>query len=407
VKPLDVEKVRQDFPILGRTINGKPLVYLDSAASAQRPSTVLHAMEHYETQVHANIHRGVHTLSQEATDAFEAARERVRKFINATSSREIIFVRGTTEAINLVAYAVVQPWLNADAEILITALEHHANIVPWQLVCQRTGAKLKIVPINSHGEVSVDEFSARLNERTRLVAFTHVSNALGSILPAQQLSYIARQRGVPVLIDGAQAAPHLPIDVKSLECDFYCFSSHKVYGPTGLGVLYGREQLLQAAAPWQGGGDMIRTVSFTDSTYNDLPWKFEAGTPHIAGAVGLAAALDYLESLGLEVVATHEHELLQYATAELQKIPGLKIIGDAAEKAAVISFTLQNAHPHDIGTILDHEGIAIRTGHHCAMPLMNELGVPATARASFACYNRISEVDALVAAVHKVQQVFS
>jgi cysteine desulfurase / selenocysteine lyase len=407
VKPLDVEKVRQDFPILGRTINGKPLVYLDSAASAQRPSTVLHAMEHYETQVHANIHRGVHTLSQEATDAFEAARERVRKFINAASSREIIFVRGTTEAINLVAYAVVQPWLNADAEILITALEHHANIVPWQLVCQRTGAKLKIVPINSHGEVSVDEFSARLNERTRLVAFTHVSNALGSILPAQQLSYIARQRGVPVLIDGAQAAPHLPIDVKSLECDFYCFSSHKVYGPTGLGVLYGREQLLQAAAPWQGGGDMIRTVSFTDSTYNDLPWKFEAGTPHIAGAVGLAAALDYLESLGLEVVATHEHELLQYATAELQKIPGLKIIGDAAEKAAVISFTLQNAHPHDIGTILDHEGIAIRTGHHCAMPLMNELGVPATARASFACYNRISEVDALVAAVHKVQQVFS
>lgn len=407
MKPLDVEKVRQDFPILGRTINGKPLVYLDSAASAQRPSTVLHAMEHYETQVHANIHRGVHTLSQEATDAFEAARERVRKFINAASSREIIFVRGTTEAINLVAYAVVQPWLNADAEILITALEHHANIVPWQLVCQRTGAKLKIVPINSHGEVSVDEFSARLNERTRLVAFTHVSNALGSILPAQQLSYIARQRGVPVLIDGAQAAPHLPIDVKSLECDFYCFSSHKVYGPTGLGVLYGREQLLQAAAPWQGGGDMIRTVSFTDSTYNDLPWKFEAGTPHIAGAVGLAAALDYLESLGLEVVATHEHELLQYATAELQKIPGLKIIGDAAEKAAVISFTLQNAHPHDIGTILDHEGIAIRTGHHCAMPLMNELGVPATARASFACYNRISEVDALVAAVHKVQQVFS
>jgi cysteine desulfurase / selenocysteine lyase len=407
VKPLDVEKVRQDFPILSRTINGKPLVYLDSAASAQRPGAVLQAMERYDTQIHANIHRGVHTLSQEATDAFEAARERVRKFINAPSSREVIFVRGTTEAINLVAYAVVHPWLDSDAEILITALEHHANIVPWQLIAQQTGAKLKIVPINSRGEVSVDEFSAHLTEQTRLVAFTHVSNALGSILPAQQLSRLARQRGVPVLIDGAQAAPHLPIDVQALDCDFYCFSSHKVYGPTGLGVLYGREQLLQAAAPWQGGGDMIRTVSFTESTYNDLPWKFEAGTPHIAGAVGLAAALDYLESLGLETVAKHEHELLQYATTELQKIPGLKIIGTAANKAAVISFTLQNAHPHDIGTILDHEGIAIRTGHHCAMPLMNELGVPATARASFACYNRLSEVDALVAAVHKVQQVFS
>lgn len=403
----DVERVRRDFPILSRTINGKPLIYLDSAASSQRPLPVLSAIERYETHSHANVHRGVHTLSQEATDAFEGARDRVRAFVNAASTREIIFTRGTTESINLVAQAYARPRFSAGDEILITALEHHANIVPWQLVCEQTGAQLRVAPINERGEVLMDEFERLLSPRTRLVAFAHVSNALGTILPVKQMTAMAHARGAVVLIDGAQAVPHARVNMRELDCDFYAFSSHKLYGPTGLGVLYGRERLLNEMPPWQGGGDMIRSVTFERTTYNDLPWKFEAGTPNISGAVGLAAAIDYVEGLGLDAIAAHEHRLLELATAELRKIPGLEIIGTAAHKAAVASFTLAGVHPHDIGTILDNEGVAIRTGHHCAMPVMDFFAVPATARASFACYNTEAEVHALAAALRKVREVFA
>ena len=405
--PLDVARVRRDFPILERKVNGRPLVYLDSAASSQRPLPVLRAIEQYERNSHANVHRGVHALSQEATDAFEGARDRVRAFINAASTREIVFVRGTTEAINLVAQSFARPRLGAGDEILITALEHHANIVPWQLVCEQTGAKLRVAPIDRRGELRMEEFERLLSPRTRLVAAAHVSNALGTILPVKRIVELAHARGAKVLLDGAQAVPHAAVDMRDLDCDFYAFSSHKLYGPTGLGVLYGRESLLQEMPPWQGGGDMIRCVSFERSTWNDLPWKFEAGTPHISGAVGLAAAIDYVSGLGLANIAAHERLLLELATAELLKIPGLEIIGTAEHKAAVISFTLSGAHPHDIGTILDSEGVAIRTGHHCAMPVMDFFAVPATARASFACYNTIGEVHALVAALRKVREVFA
>ena len=402
----DVERVRRDFPILARMVNGRPLVYLDSAASSQRPLPVLHAVEHYETHCHANVHRGVHALSQAATEAFEGARERVRRFINAASSREIVFVRGTTEAINLVAQSFGRARLARGDEILITALEHHANIVPWQMLCEQTGCTLRVAPIDRRGELEFDRFLGLLSARTRLVAVAHVSNALGTVLPVRRMVEAAHGHGAVVLIDGAQAIPHSRIDVRELGCDFYAFSGHKLYGPTGIGVLYGREELLDAMPPWQGGGDMIRTVSFEKSTYNELPWKFEAGTPNISGAVGLAAAMDYVESLGQEAIAAHEQRLLSLASAAVGRIPGVEIIGTATHKASVLSFTMEGCHPHDLGTILDAEGVAIRTGHHCAMPVMTFFDIPATARASFGCYNTEGDVEALAAALGKAREVF-
>jgi cysteine desulfurase/selenocysteine lyase len=403
---LDVERVRRDFPILDRTVNGRPLVYLDSGASSQRPVAVLRAVEEYETHSHANIHRGVHALSQAATEAFEGARERVRRYINARSTKEIIFVRGTTEAINLVAQSFARPRFKAGDEIIVTALEHHANIVPWQMVCEQTGCTLKVAPINKRGELLFDEYVKLLSPRTKLVAIAHVSNALGSILPVKRIVDAAHAQGAVVLVDGAQAVPHAHVDVRALGCDFYAFSGHKLYGPTGIGVLYGREELLESMPPWQGGGDMILTVSFEKTTYSGLPAKFEAGTPNISGAIGLAAAMDYVESLGLDAIAAHEHRLVELATAELQKIPGVQIVGTAANKASIVSFTLDGVHPHDLGTILDHEGVAVRTGHHCAMPLMTFLGLPATARASFGVYNTEQDVRSLVAALGKAREVF-
>jgi cysteine desulfurase/selenocysteine lyase len=404
---LRAERVRADFPLLAREVHGRPLVYLDSAASAQQPRAVLDAIQHYATHLHANVHRGVHALSQEATTAFEGARETVRRFINARSTREIIFTRGTTESINLVANSWGGGQLRAGDEVLITHLEHHANIVPWQMACAASGARLVAAPLTPSGELDRDGFSALLGPRTRLVAIAHVSNALGTVLPVAELIAQAHARGVPVLLDGAQAIPHQVVDVRELDCDFYAFSGHKVYGPTGIGVLYGRESLLAAMPPWQGGGDMILTVSIERSTYNELPYKFEAGTPNISGAIGLAAALDYLELLGRERVAAHEQRLLDEATRRLAEFPGLNLIGTAADKAAVISFTLAGIHPHDIGTILDREGIAIRTGHHCAMPVMTWYGLPATARASFGCYNTSADIDRLVAGLARVQEVFA
>jgi cysteine desulfurase / selenocysteine lyase len=403
---LDAEKVRGDFPILGQSVNGRPLVYLDSGASSQRPQAVLRAVEQYETHSHANIHRGVHALSQAATEAFEGARERVRRFINARSPREIIFVRGTTEGINLVAQSYARPRFKPGDEIVVTTLEHHANIVPWQMVCEQTGCTLKVAPINQRGELLFDEFQQLLSPRTKLVAVAHVSNALGTILPVKKIVDAAHARGAVVLVDGAQAVPHSHVDVRALGCDFYAFSGHKLYGPTGIGVLYGREELLQSMPPYQGGGDMILTVSFEKSTYNELPAKFEAGTPNISGAVGLAAAMDYVEGLGLEAIAAHEHRLVSLATAALEKIPGIQIVGTAANKASIVSFTMDGVHPHDLGTILDHEGVAVRTGHHCAMPLMTFLGLPATARASFGVYNTERDVAALAAALGKAREVF-
>jgi cysteine desulfurase / selenocysteine lyase len=403
---LDVARVRLDFPILERTVHGHPLTYLDSAASAQMPLPVLRAVEDYEMHSHANVHRGVHLLSQEATAAYDGARDRVRRFLNARSTREIVFVRGTTEAINLVAQSYARPRVGPGDEILITGLEHHANIVPWQMVREQTGCSLVVAPINHRGEVVTEELLARLSPRTRLLALAHVSNALGTVLPVEEIVAAARQRGIPVLIDGAQAVPHQAVDVRALDCDFYAFSGHKLYGPTGIGVLYGREELLREMPPWQGGGDMILTVSFERTTYNELPWKFEAGTPNMSGAVGLAAAIDYVEGLGRELIAAHEQGLLEEATAELQRIPGLTIVGTAAHKSAVISFTLEGVHPHDLGTILDSEGVAVRTGHHCAMPVMEYFRLPATARASFACYNTREEVARLTGALHKAREVF-
>ena len=404
---LDVERVRRDFPILERSVNGRPLVYLDSAASSQRPLPVLRAIEQYETHCHANVHRGVHALSQAATEAYEGSRERVRRFINAQSTREIIFVRGTTEGVNLVAQSYARPRFGPGDEILITGLEHHANIVPWQMIRDQTGCTLKVAPINRRGEVEFDRFASMLSARTRLVAIAHVSNALGTILPVKRMIDAAHAQGAVVLVDGAQAVPHCTVDVRALGCDFYTFSGHKLYGPTGIGILHGREELLAAMPPWQGGGDMILTVSFEKTTYNELPWKFEAGTPNISGAIGLAAAMDYVESLGREAIAAHEQRLLELATRELERIPGLEIIGTAHHKAAVLSFTLEGVHPHDLGTILDSEGVAVRTGHHCAMPVMTFFNIPATARASFGCYNTEADVASLVAALGKAREVFS
>jgi cysteine desulfurase/selenocysteine lyase len=403
--PLDVEAVRRDFTVLARQVNGKPLCYLDNAASSQRPRAVIDAISSYYETSHANVHRGVHRLSQEATDLFEGARETLRRFVNARSTREIIFVRGTTEAINLVAQSFARPRLQPGDEIVISWLEHHANIVPWQMVCEQTGACLRVIPITRSGEVDFEAFLGLLTDRTRLLALAHVSNALGTVVPVDRFIAEAKRRGIPVLLDGAQAAPHMAVDVQALDCDFYAFSGHKMCGPTGIGVLYGRESLLQAMPPWQGGGDMILAVSFERTVYNELPYKFEAGTPHIAGAIGLARAVDYLQGIGLERIAAAEHELLEYATERLTAIPGLEVVGTAPEKAAVVSFTLGRVHPHDLGTILDAEGVAIRTGHHCAMPVMEFFGVPATARASFAFYNTRAEVDRLVDALHVAREM--
>ncbi len=404
---LRADRVRADFPILGREVHGRPLVYLDSAASSQQPRAVLEAIEHYATRLHANVHRGVHALSQEATAAFEAARESVRGFINARSTREVIFTRGTTEAINLVARSWGANNLHAGDEVLITHLEHHSNIVPWQMICAATGARLVAAPLTAAGEVDLQAFEGLIGAHTRLVAIAHVSNALGTVLPVSRMIALAHARGIPVLLDGAQAIAHQRVDVQQLDCDFYAFSGHKVYGPTGIGVLYGREALLTAMPPWQGGGDMILTVAIEASTYNELPWKFEAGTPNISGAIGLGAALEYLESLGRERVAAHEQQLLARATTRLRALPGLRLVGTAAEKAGVISFTLQDIHPHDVGTILDREGIAVRSGHHCAMPVMTYYGLPATVRASFGCYNTHADVDRLVAGLERVREVFA
>jgi cysteine desulfurase/selenocysteine lyase len=366
----------------------------------------MRAVERYETHSHANVHRGVHTLSQEATDAFEGARDRVRRFVNAASTREIVFVRGTTEAVNLVAQAFVRPRFVAGDEILISALEHHANIVPWQLVCAQTGCTLKVAPINIKGELLFDEYCALLSPRTRLVAIAHVSNALGTVLPVKRMIAAAHEHGARVLVDGAQAVPHTRVDVRALGADFYAFSSHKLYGPTGIGVLYAREELLESMPPWQGGGDMISSVTFEKTTWNVLPYKFEAGTPNIAGAIGLGAAIDYVRGIGLDRIGAHEDGLLEYATARLAEMPGVHAVGTAAKKAAVLSFTIDGVHPHDIGTVLDRGGIAVRTGHHCAQPVMDFFGVPATARASFGLYNTRAEVDALAAGVRDVIAMF-
>ena len=401
----DVAAIRRDFPVLHQSVNGKPLVYLDNAASSQRPKAVIDAISRYYEHDHANVHRGVHTLSQRATDAYEGARETVRRFINAHSSKEIVFVRGTTEAVNLIAQSFARPGITPGDEILISGLEHHANIVPWQLLREQTGAVLKVIPITSSGEVDLVEFEKLISPRTRLLALAHVSNALGTVVPVEQFIAVAKQHGVPVLLDGAQAVPHSPVDVQALDCDFYCFSAHKMIGPTGMGILYGKQQWLEKMPPWQGGGDMILSVSFEKTTFNQLPWKFEAGTPHISGAIGLAAAIDYLERVGMARIAAYEHELLKYATERLSALPGLRIIGTAANKAAVVSFTLEGIHPHDIGTILDTEGVAIRTGHHCAMPVMEFYEIPATARASMSFYNTFEEIDRLVAALEQARRV--
>ncbi len=402
----DVAELRAKFPILDQQVNGRPLAYLDNGASMQMPAAVIEAVAHYQRQLHANVHRGVHTLSQLATDAFEGARERVRRFLNAGSTREIIFTRGTTESINLVAQSWGRANLQPDDEIIVTALEHHANLVPWQLVARERGARLRVAPIDGDGQLRFEAFQALLNPRTRLVAIAHVSNALGTVLPVQRIIDAARQAGALVLVDGAQAVAHMAVDMQALDADFYAFSGHKLYGPTGIGVLYGRERLLDAMPPWMGGGDMIRTVSYETSTWNDLPYKFEAGTPNMSGAVGLAAAMDFIEELGIAEAAAHEHQLLTAATAALMRIPGVHIHGTAEDKGPVLSFTVNGIHPHDLGTILDHEGVAIRAGHHCAMPLMELLGLPATARASFACYNTLAEVQQLENAVRRAVEVF-
>jgi cysteine desulfurase/selenocysteine lyase len=405
--PFDVGAVRREFPILTRLVHGKPLCYLDNGASAQRAQAVIDAVDSYERLHHANIHRGVHTLSQEATALYEAARDRLVKFINARSRHEVIFVRGTTEAINLVAQSYARPLLEPGDEVLITHLEHHANIVPWQIVCEQTGAKLVVAPMDARGEIHAERVEALMSPRTRLLACAHISNALGTVLPVKRLMAAARARGITTLIDGAQAVPHMNVDVQEIGCDFYAFSGHKMFGPTGIGVLYGRETLLERMPPWQGGGDMILSVSFDKTVYSGLPSKFEAGTPNISGAVGLGAAVDFLHSLDLDAAHAHEHSLLEYGTRALEKIEGLRIIGTAADKASLISFVVAGVHPHDLGTILDGEGIAIRTGHHCAMPVMEFFKVPATARATFAFYNTFEEIDRLAQAVGRARALIA
>jgi cysteine desulfurase / selenocysteine lyase len=402
----DVEALRRQFPILARTIRGQPLAYLDNGASAQRPLCVIDAVDDYERHHHANIHRGVHTLSQEATAMYEGARDKLQRFINARSRSEIIFVRGTTEAINLVTQSYARPTLQPGDEVLITHLEHHANIVPWQMVCAQTGATLVVAPMDMQGEVHLDAVVALMTSRTKILACAHVSNALGTILPVRQLIAAARARGIITLIDGAQAIAHMPVDVQELGCDFYAFSSHKMYGPTGVGVLYGREQLLEQMPPWQGGGDMILAVTFDKTTYSALPGKFEAGTPNISGGIGLGAAVDFLSGLDRDAAHAHEHALLQHATSVLSRIPGLRIVGTAAQKASLVSFVVAGVHPHDLGTVLDEDGIAVRTGHHCAMPVMDFFKLPATARASLVLYNTFEEIDRLGVGIERARRIF-
>jgi cysteine desulfurase / selenocysteine lyase len=403
---LDVERIRKDFPILHQEVHGRPLVYLDSAATSQKPQVVLDALADYYARDNANVHRGVHQLSERATDAYEGARARIQRFLNAAHPREIVFVRGTTEGINLVAQTYGRRMVGPGDEVIITALEHHSNIVPWQMLCEETGATLRVVPIDDAGEVDVDAYEQLLGERTRLVAVAHVSNALGTIVPVKRMIEAAHRRGIAVLVDGAQAAPHLRVDVRDLDCDFYTFSGHKTYGPTGIGVLYGKTTLLEAMPPYQGGGDMIKSVSFEKTVYNDLPYKFEAGTPNIAGAIGLGVALEYLDGLGLDRVAAHEHALLVHGTERLTALAGLRLVGTAREKASVLSFLVDGVHAHDVGSILDREGIAVRTGHHCAMPVMTRFGIAATARASLAVYNTREDIDALVEGLAKVREIF-
>jgi cysteine desulfurase/selenocysteine lyase len=405
--PLDIEKIRMDFPALHQKIYGKPLVYLDNAATTQKPQSVINVIQTYYVCSNANVHRGIHFLSERATRTYEYARAKVRHFLNASDSSEIIFVRGTTEAINLVAFSYGRTFLKPGDEIILSALEHHSNIVPWQLAAEATGAKIRVIPVDDTGELILEEYEKLLSPRTKIVAVGHVSNALGTIHPVQQIIRMARNVGAVALIDGAQAAPHMNVDVRALDCDFYSFSGHKLYGPTGIGILYGRKELLEKMPPYQGGGEMIREVGFDRTTYADLPHKFEAGTPHIAGSVALGAAIDYVVQVGLQNIAAYEHELLVEATEKVRQIPGVKLIGTAREKSAIVSFVMEGVHPHDIGTIVDREGIAVRVGHHCAQPAMKRFGLPATARASFSFYNTKEEINRLVAGLMKVKEVFA
>jgi len=409
VKPagaLDVGRIRADFPILNLEVNGKPLAYLDNAASSQMPKQVIDRLVRYQTSEHANIHRAVHTLSERATAEYEGARRKIQRFINAKEEREVIFTRGTTDSVNLVMHGYGRAFLGDGDEIIVSQLEHHSNIVPWQMLCEEKGARLRVIPCNDAGELVLEDYAKLFNANTRFVAITHVSNALGTINPVKDMIATAHRHGVPVLVDGAQAVPHMKVDVQDLDCDFYAFSGHKMCGPTGIGVLYGKAQLLAKMKPFEGGGDMILSVTFEKTTYNAIPYKFEAGTPPIAAAVGLGATVDYLESVGLDRIATHEHELLTYATEAFAQLKGVRIVGTARNKAGVLSFTLQGVHPHDVGTILNEDGVAVRTGHHCAQPVMQRFGIPATVRASFYLYNTFAEVDALVAGIRRVQKIF-
>ena len=402
----DVKRVRRDFPALHQQVHGKTLVYLDNAATTQKPQVVIDALMAYYARENSNVHRGVHLLSEQATQAYEAGRARVQRFLNAADTREIVFVRGATEGINLVAASYGRTWVGAGDEIIISAIEHHSNIVPWQILCEEKGAVLRVIPVNDDGELVLDEYARLLGARTKLVAVGHISNALGTINPIAQMIVMAHRHGVPVLIDGSQAVPHLRVDVRALDCDFYVFSGHKTLGPTGIGVLYGKAEWLERMPPYQSGGDMITSVTFEKTTYNALPYKFEAGTPHIAGVIGLGVALDYLSGLGLDPVVAYERELLAYGTAALDAVPGVRIIGTAKEKASVLSFIVDGVHAHDVGTILDQAGVAVRAGHHCAMPVMQRFGVPATVRASLAFYNTREELDALVTGLHDVREIF-
>jgi cysteine desulfurase/selenocysteine lyase len=403
----DVDRIREDFPVLKQKVHGKPLVYLDSAATAQKPTVVVEAIRRFHEVDCANIHRGVHELSQRSTAAYEETRSKARRFLNARKSSELIFVRGATEGINLVSSAWGRKNVKEGDEIVISALEHHSNIVPWQMLCEEKGAKLRVIPMNDRGELLLEEYEKMLGPRTRMVAVAHVSNALGTINPVKHMIEMAHRVGALALIDGAQAAPHMKVDLQALDADFYALSGHKLFGPTGIGILYGKAKLLNAMPPYQGGGDMIRTVTFEKTTYNDLPYKFEAGTPNIAGGIGFGAALDYVTRIGIDAIAAYEHELLNYGTEALSQIPGLRIIGTAREKAAVLSFVIDGIHPHDIGTVLDRQGIAVRTGHHCAQPVMDRFQVPATTRASLAFYNTTAEIDALSDGLRKVKEIFS
>lgn len=405
--PFNINKIRADFPILNLQVEGKPLVYLDNAASAQMPQQVIDRLVRYQSTQHANIHRAVHYLSELATAEYDEARRKVQRFINAGEEREVIFTSGTTEAINLVMHGYGRKFIGAGDEIIISTLEHHSNIVPWQMLAEERGAKIRVVPINDAGELQLDAYMNLFNERTKFVSLIHVSNALGTINPVKKMIAYAHSRGVPVLVDGAQAVPHMKVDVQDLDCDFYAFSGHKLCGPTGIGILYGKAALLERMQPFKGGGDMILSVTFEKTTYNTIPYKFEAGTPPIAATIGLGAALDYLSAIGMENIAAHEHALLQYATEQVSQMPGVRIVGTARDKASVLSFVMEHIHPHDVGTLLNQEGIAVRTGHHCAQPVMQRMGIPATSRASFAFYNTRAEVDALMAGIRMVQKIFS